>query len=132
MYKPTCESCVYWDTWTQDCKKDALGLCRKNAPRRIRIHKTHGMSSTTQILNDTPKTKIDEWCGEHPDFPAYLESLKPSLLPQTIVCPKCGHMCTTDDAEIGKPCPRVDKVCKGTMLLVEKAKGLPKWSTNDQ
>jgi hypothetical protein len=97
MNKPTCESCVYWvkghiEYWSNPV---SLKLESKHNPACKRYPKISFKC-------------FDNWCGEHPQFPAYLESLKPSLLPQTIVCPKCGHMCTTDDAEIGKPCPRVD------------------------
>lgn len=45
--RPKCGTCAYFD--------DAGGYCRK-----------------TTVRTDKHAT---EWCGEHPDFPAYLKSL---------------------------------------------------------
>lgn len=64
MTKPTCESCVYWNkqyerNWHSG-GSDIIGACFKN------------------YVNDAdfPERYIDDFCGEHPDFTAYLESLK--------------------------------------------------------
>lgn len=75
MNKPTCESCVYWFTWAQHDKKTAQGECRRTSPSHIWVDfdKREFKKTYNHVI---PRTHIDFWCGEHPDFPAYLEHLK--------------------------------------------------------
>jgi hypothetical protein len=106
MDKPTCESCVYWEHLGP-----GTGFCHCRPP-----HPYDGNG------DQWPRVGGDEYCGSHPQFPAYLDSLKKSP-PKQVVCFKCGHLCDTDNVDVGKPCPRTD--CKGTMLLVERIKDFP-------
>ncbi len=76
MDRPTCVTCPYWDTDAYDDEDEPeqlgkRGLCRRLPPRVI------GNDSTCH-----PDSYWFEWCGEHPDFPAYLASLKqPATFP---------------------------------------------------
>lgn len=85
MNKPTCESCVYFLLIYKESK---TGECFKNAP----------VVTDGPKISNFPVTQAHKWCGEHPDFPAYLESLKtpPAQHPETkfeagFKCKSCGR-----------------------------------------
>ncbi len=64
MEQPTCEECPYWELLHIN-----YGLCRKGQPVRV--------ESMTEITTGRwPITWESDFCGEHPDFPQYIESLK--------------------------------------------------------
>jgi hypothetical protein len=75
MDRPTCETCPFWD----GPDEVGTGICRRHAP-------TPAKRSTEQDKSEQdkserfpvwPRTVEDEWCGEHPDFPAWIASAKP-------------------------------------------------------
>lgn len=104
MDKPTCESCPYWFTWAQNDKKTARGECRKNAPfmRWVKFDKEESKRMYNFAM---PQTQIDFYCGEHPDFPAYLESLKPSKSFEETHCIICGiALLKGNNTRYCKPC----------------------------
>ncbi len=60
--RPTCETCVHW------CSLDQLeGMC-------CRFPRTCFANGTEK----SPYTDKMDWCGEHPDFPAWLADLRAS------------------------------------------------------
>lgn len=77
MDKPTCKTCPYFD-----CLSAMGGYCNRMSPRpEIR-------SDADDIFLAWPPVTEDDWCGQHPDFPAYIASLKPPE-PQTRPCEHC-------------------------------------------
>ena len=70
--RPTCATCPYWD---DNAFKDvsAYNACRRNAPRMISPPTDHHNDWT----EDTVHKRGDEWCGDHPAFPAYIASRRP-------------------------------------------------------
>jgi hypothetical protein len=75
MKKPTCETCPWWQDNSERFENDGMGQCRKTIPNPFRYGsiKTDPDIETESYWPICPK---GAWCGEHPDFPAYLESLK--------------------------------------------------------
>ena len=57
--RPTCATCPYWGG--PDTKKE--GICRRRAP-----------NWTTEGREDWAVTTCVDWCGDHPDFPAWIAS----------------------------------------------------------
>ncbi len=76
MDRPRCETCAYWDA----------GECKRFPPV---------INMDGKFTYHWPETADVEWCGEHPDFPAYIASLK-SAPPEQTMCPECGAPETTD------------------------------------
>lgn len=70
MKRPTCETCAYWHIY-EDQK--ILGNCKRNAPKPVEW--PEGLDGGG-YGTCWPETTDDDWCGEHPDFPDYLASLK--------------------------------------------------------
>jgi len=68
MDRPTCRTCPYWDSGGEEDS----GICRKSCPKTAKPQ-YEGDYSAFPVW---PITLDTEWCGEHPDFPAYLASLK--------------------------------------------------------
>lgn len=66
--RPTCQTCPYWDN--EYTGEKFCGLCRRSAPQ-CRLEKE---DSAESFWADWPKSCDDHWCGEHPDFPAWIES----------------------------------------------------------
>ncbi len=64
MERPTCATCAYWD--------DATGDCHRLAPLPVWVENFPNEGNTHQVI--WPETEPDDWCGEHPDFPAYIQS----------------------------------------------------------
>jgi hypothetical protein len=76
MERPTCATCPYYD--------DEESTCHRNPPVAIFaiIKETDGsggdrgwgeLDGSGSVF---PAMDDDEWCGEHPDFPAYIASPK--------------------------------------------------------
>lgn len=63
MDRPTCKTCPFWQAIFND---DTAGECRIKAPLSKRS------------LNDFTfvHTHGDSWCGEHPDFPAFISATR--------------------------------------------------------
>jgi hypothetical protein len=62
--KPTCASCPYYDT---SYANGDGSLCRRHAPRWI-----FGADRYMDGSDDVAMIKPTAFCGEHPDFPAWL------------------------------------------------------------
>lgn len=72
MKRPICTSCAYYEMMEPREEEDGPhGECRRHAPRSVPGGVT---GSDTEVF--FPQVFRDHWCGEHHDFPAYLESLK--------------------------------------------------------
>ena len=88
MDYPTCSTCPYWlydldgsdpaaprpDFDSLDTSPDVDthgGECRRSAP--VARMKMPAMNFFADRLR-WPRTTSSEWCGEHPDFPAYIAS----------------------------------------------------------
>jgi hypothetical protein len=70
--RPTCETCAFWE-WLQtrpvpDPDDYEVGECRRRPPTASRPSKLAG----GKAMATWRRTFEDDWCGEHPDFPAYL------------------------------------------------------------
>jgi hypothetical protein len=66
MTRPTCETCLYWELGNFSGDYAGAGACRRHAPR-----------DPAPQGYVWPLTKGQrDWCGEHPDFPAYLAQKK--------------------------------------------------------
>jgi len=63
MERPTCETCLKW----QQGYNGIDGQCRANTP-------SLGRTTGGHLVPDHPITEPSHWCGEHPDFPAWIES----------------------------------------------------------
>ena len=56
--RPTCATCPYWNS---PQGADGRWPCRRHAPRHIGSQ-----------CDDFAITAAEEWCGDHPAFPAYI------------------------------------------------------------
>lgn len=61
MIKPTCGTCVYWQTCSPIKSKKVYGDCRRKQP------------IDTEDL--WPIVDPLDWCGEHQDFKAWLQEV---------------------------------------------------------
>jgi len=59
--RPTCATCPYW-AGPEDAH-GGLGSCRPRSPRHLGSQ-----------CDDFAIVSSIEWCGDHPDFPAYIAS----------------------------------------------------------
>jgi hypothetical protein len=110
MERPTCKTCPYWDTqW--DAEIDAGHLdqefapdsdmpardCRRWPPTHSALDRFRGIGREKQAddlmrrgyadQGEWLQTTGDDWCGEHPDFPAYLASLKSHVTVKASMAP---------------------------------------------
>jgi hypothetical protein len=82
MDKPTCKTCAYWDklepvhVWTQPAH---WSLNADGTWREVAILKPGACKKSGSVQ---PHRGPEDWCGEHPDFPAYLASLKDQPKPK--------------------------------------------------
>lgn len=93
MERPTCKTCPYWDrddefSDTTDGGRVIQAKCRRHAPGGSSdfFESYEGEAAaddgnvprewTAYNLARFSTTEWSEWCGEHPDFPAYIASLK--------------------------------------------------------
>ena len=87
MKQPMCKTCPYWDDeapdhflhdpWGNDYdsrKEAGFGWCMRHAPRPILV--TAEEFGNKQLIPLNPIVTAGDYCGEHPDFPAYIASLK--------------------------------------------------------
>lgn len=63
--RPTCSTCAYFDTDGGEFRQ--FGSCRAKSPD-VRMWNPLGFM--------WPRVKADDWCGEHPAFPAYIKALE--------------------------------------------------------
>jgi len=78
--RPTCETCPYWDRINDyaDCPDDTpYAVCRRHAPKP----RVYSVGPNEELDVDCeprwPQVRpVDDFCGDHPDFPAYIAALK--------------------------------------------------------
>lgn len=89
MERPTCKTCAFWEKYHPlDEERDvALGQCRRYAPTAC-LRGQFGIAEDGEaVIGGVGAKEVlwplvfvgddeDDWCGEHPNFPAYLASLK--------------------------------------------------------
>jgi hypothetical protein len=68
MERPTCATCAYW----VDSSLGG-GQCRRMSPQMLPHANMEGLRF--------PFTSPLHWCGEHPDFPAYIAATRPPASP---------------------------------------------------
>ena len=86
MERPTCGTCPYFsEDEAGETVDGKYGLCRRHAPHPIFVNKV------VEEEDDTiwPILLSDEWCGEHPDFPEWLESQQKADIKRP--CRECGR-----------------------------------------
>lgn len=66
MDRPTCRTCAYFDPYPKVVEK---GECKRRAPAPV-------LGLVVDFEPYWPTVHHEEWCGEHPDSPAYIRSLK--------------------------------------------------------
>ena len=75
MDKPTCKSCPFWD----DEK-----ICRRYAPRQGTLIMPREIGELARMTTIFEARSSDEWCGDHPEFAAWIASQRPE--------PECEHL----------------------------------------
>jgi hypothetical protein len=96
MKRPECKTCPYWyedgwkhysyDPWGNPTlgsdnmpnEEAFFGLCMRRAPQPKLVKETQ---TDRPLVPEYAATCSGDWCGEHPDFPAYIASLKPLPIP---------------------------------------------------
>ena len=88
MQRPTCKSCPYWDgsaprhfthdPWGERHDEEGdpaiYGYCMRHAPRPV-VTPDHEAAFGRHHMPIYPVMCSGDYCGEHPDFPAYIASL---------------------------------------------------------
>lgn len=74
MDRPTCATCPFWEKRENASNDfpDSVGECRRLPPPRPYDNDEGNWFGEWLCVYD------DDWCGEHPSFPAYLASLSPA------------------------------------------------------
>ena len=93
MHRPTCRTCPFWEgpePSPYEGDEETYGDCRRFPPRVTPTRAMLAWRGTDFECDPTPKVRFElhagafpmvcesEWCGEHPDFPAYARSLNRS------------------------------------------------------
>jgi hypothetical protein len=65
--RPTCKTCPYWD----NTDGGDLNDCRAGRPQSM-IDPTWPNNTDSENYRRWPETWDDDWCGEHPDFSAWI------------------------------------------------------------
>jgi hypothetical protein len=87
MDRPTCVTCPFWEDFNEMPEPDihgnpmgTPGSCRVGRPQLPLTEAAidHGGDPFFAMW---PNTDSNEWCGEHPDFPAYIAGLKDATQP---------------------------------------------------
>ena len=81
MERPSCGTCVYWNELMA-----TIGQCHRVPPIPFASHHRGESHDVTEF----PVTGNVCWCGEHPDFPEWIESRK------AIVSPAPAHPPASD------------------------------------
>jgi hypothetical protein len=73
-----CKTCPYWDESSED---ENRGWCFRHAPKPLTHPDESGDNPWPFVSANAffPQTESDDFCGEHPDFPAYIASLKTTV-----------------------------------------------------
>jgi hypothetical protein len=73
MDRPTCGTCPYFDQYGDEALVvEGLGYCHRFPKMPSRYRATDGLRYRSDAY---PEQEVDDWCGEHPRFPAYSASL---------------------------------------------------------
>lgn len=73
MNRPTCETCPFWSTIGFD-EDSGLGMCRRLPPAIPSTIAQEDRNGPDHILlGFWPHCGKDAFCGEHPDFQAWIE-----------------------------------------------------------
>jgi hypothetical protein len=70
MDKPTCSTCIYFAAFPANPDR---GKCHEQSPR-VDVSRATGCDLVVAVW---PEVLADSFCGKHPGFPAYAQSLKP-------------------------------------------------------
>jgi hypothetical protein len=73
MDRPTCKTCPYY---VSSGEVGGEGQCQRHPPRFISCE-YEGAEDEPANTGYWPLVTETGFCGEHPDFPAYLASLRP-------------------------------------------------------
>lgn len=81
MERPACKTCPYWilrdEHDGEEKKTPGLIGCEISLKQYRRLYPDDEDGGTCQRFPRYEENKWPEdWCGEHPDFPAYIASLK--------------------------------------------------------
>lgn len=81
MERPRCKTCPYWDIYDAPYPKNTHGEdiidgdCHRRPPPPVAAT---AIPDTDGYEWYWPPTSSYDFCGEHPDFPAYITSLRES------------------------------------------------------
>lgn len=79
MERPTCKTCPHWDAEHDEDEEPTEGICRRFPPVLICPQPAEKADkSWCADAWEQPFTAYCMSCSEHPDFPAYIASLKPT------------------------------------------------------
>ena len=73
--RPRCLTCPFWSGDTDTNNEEEEGHCERHPPAYTGEH-GNGAQTLEPICWDQPVTTARETCGEHPDSPDYIASLK--------------------------------------------------------
>lgn len=80
MERPTCKSCPYWRPQGHISRQQAdSGLCKRYPVVYVGNPSEYDADNVGGWAH--PIEEDNSWCGEHPDFPAYIASLKGQICP---------------------------------------------------
>ena len=74
MDKPTCGTCPYWEQGADKELDIETGDCTRYPPTLVTPDKLSELIEDREFFTQFPKTYDEQSCGEHPDFPAWIES----------------------------------------------------------
>lgn len=66
--RPTCATCPFW----RRPLEHTYGECRRFPPQSVTAGRRGDNSPLGYTDFDSPRVMAEDWCGEHPDFPAWL------------------------------------------------------------
>jgi hypothetical protein len=72
MNKPTCETCPFWSQHGYD--DASLGQCRRFPPLLASTPSLEELNGVFPKCGFWPETGKEAWCGEHPQFQAWLSA----------------------------------------------------------
>jgi hypothetical protein len=68
MDRPTCATCPFWWPLGSGAETEGVAECRRLPP----VYHLHPV--TARLMPAWPVSGRYDWCGEHPDAPAYVKS----------------------------------------------------------
>jgi hypothetical protein len=98
--RPTCKTCPYFRPLSMDVEYGLDGECRRFPPA-VLGKSPYKDNPTHHLEGWHPYVSEGHWCGEHPDFPAYIDSLKPRPAPGTLDPGKLSVMARATVARLG-------------------------------